>query len=127
MAEAWLGCGRAAQQARRAEIFIDVRPMEAEACAADAPVCALGFRGVAEPWVPDEGDDDGSPVDQVYGESVGSEVNVLDSFSPGLISGPYMSISLRHASASVLSCSVNSCMARIHGRWSLETARSRLR
>lgn len=81
MAQGWLGCGRATQQARRAEIFVDVRPMEAEACAADPPVFALGFRGVEEPWVPDEGDDDGSPVDQVYGESIGSEVNVFDSLS----------------------------------------------
>ena len=55
--------------------------MEAEACAADPPVVALGFRGVKEPWVPDERDDDGSPVDQVYGETIGCEVNVLDSFS----------------------------------------------
>ncbi len=60
MAQSWLGCGSSAQQARRAEIFVDVRPMEAEACAADAPVLALGFRGVEEPRVPDEGDDDGS-------------------------------------------------------------------
>lgn len=64
MAEGWVGYGRAAQQARRAEIVITVGPMEVEACAADPPVFVLGFRGVKEPWVPDEGDDDGSPVDQ---------------------------------------------------------------
>ena len=78
----WLRRSRSVQQARRAEIFVDFRPMEAEARAADAPVLALGFRGVEEPRVPDEGDDDGSTVEQVYGEGVGCEVNVLDSF-PG--------------------------------------------
>src|SRR5207237_10732934 len=58
------GGGGTTQKALRAQILIDVRPMDAIAATRDAPVLPLRRRGVEQARIPSQGDRDGPPVPQ---------------------------------------------------------------
>src|SRR5437879_13917651 len=78
----WFGRrGRSAQESLRAQIFIDIRPVDAITCAAEFPVPTLVWGGIEKPWIPDQGNNNRASVHEVDRQSVLSEVNVLDALS----------------------------------------------
>jgi len=75
------GGRRAAEQAFRAQVFIDLGPVNPIACSAYFPVRSL-FRGSAQkPGIPCQGNDDRAPVREVYRQCVLSDVYVSYAFS----------------------------------------------
>ena len=75
-------CGRrAAEQAFRAQVFINIRPVNPIACSAYFPARSL-FHGCAqEPRIPCQGNDDGAAVREVHRQCVLSDVYVSYAFS----------------------------------------------
>lgn len=72
--------GRAAQQAVGAQIFVDLRPVDAVAAAGGLPLGALFRRGGEEAWIPGERDGDGAAVHQIDDQAVRVTADIGDAF-----------------------------------------------
>jgi hypothetical protein len=64
-ARGFRGRGRSAQETGGAQIFVDIRPMNTVTRAADFPVSTLFRRCVEKPWIPDQGNNNCSAVEEV--------------------------------------------------------------
>src|SRR5262249_49159548 len=60
----------ASQKAFRAQILINVWPMDSVSPSADLPVLPFGFRSVGKPGVPQQGNRNGTPIHEVHAQSV---------------------------------------------------------
>jgi len=72
---------RAAEQAFRAQVFIDVRPVNPIACSANFPARSLFHGSAQKPGIPRQGNDDCPPVREVHRQRVISHVYVSYAFS----------------------------------------------
>jgi hypothetical protein len=71
-----LRCPGSAKQAFRAQVFIDIRPMDAVASACDFPILALSMRSVQKARIPHKRNTDHAPISQRYTQRVVAERNV---------------------------------------------------
>jgi hypothetical protein len=75
----WGRC--ATQEPLNAEVFINIRPMDAKASAGKFPVLTLRSRGVQEAGVPGQWYGDGASVLQINGQLVVAAANISDPFA----------------------------------------------
>ena len=72
-------CGNAVEQAVRAQIFVDVGPVNAVAVANQCPVRSLGWRRIGESPRPGEGNTDDPSIDEVGGNDFIGDFDAADS------------------------------------------------
>src|SRR5208282_6932695 len=75
------GGRRAAEQAFRAQVFIDLRPVNPIARSAYFPVRSLFHGSAQKPGIPRQGNDDCAPVREVHRQCVLSDMYVSYAFS----------------------------------------------
>lgn len=71
--------GRPAQQSFGAEMFVNRRPLNSVAAAADAPTETLRFGRLQQSWIPCERDTNAATIHQIDGQRVARQLDVLDS------------------------------------------------
>src|SRR5260370_26075445 len=69
-------CRRPSQEAFGAQIFIQIRPVDAVSPARNFPIAKLFLRGVQKPWIPGKRHTDGPSILQLNAERVGSKTHV---------------------------------------------------
>ena len=69
------------QESLNAEVFIDIRPMDAKASAGQLPVLTLCGRGVQEAGVPGQWHGDGASILQINGQLVVAAADINDPFA----------------------------------------------
>jgi len=75
------GRGRAAKEARNADVFVDVRPVNAKAITEKFKVPALGLASAQQSWKPGQGHGEAAAIRQHDDQFV---VGYLNFMSPGM-------------------------------------------